>query len=299
MMGLARRPILLPFLERRVRGALGRRGVVHRFVETSAGRIGLYDIPGNGDLPTIVILHGISASGTGFASLFMRLRQHCKRVIVPDYPGHGLSSDPTVPLTVDALFDAMEGALDELLGDAPVVVIGNSLGGAVGLDYVAKREAKRPGSVKAVILLSPAGARSSAEEFRALMGSFGVTNRGEALAFLRRVYHRPQWIFQLLAHELPANLRRRGVADLFDSITVERSVPEDDLSRLGMPMLLVWGQSERLFPGSHLDWWKRHLPEHAIVEQPEGMGHCPHVDAPGRLAHRIVSFLRENVTMPA
>lgn len=293
---LTRRPLILPFLERQVRKSLGKKGVSHRFVPTSAGKIGLYDVPGNGSLPTVVILHGISASGTGFAPLFMRLRQHAKRVIVPDFPGHGFSADPSVTLTIDALFDSMTGVLDDLLGDEPCIVIGNSLGGAVALDYVAKRRER----VKGLVLLSPAGARSSEEELRALMNAFEVTNRRESMAFLMRVYHRPNWIFKLIAHELPANLQRRGVVDLFDSINLEsRVIPEAELKSLPMPMLFIWGQSERLFPGTHLDWWKEHLPKQAVVEQPAGMGHCPHIDAPEPLARRIVSFLRENVTMPS
>lgn len=293
------RPILIPFLERAVRKSLSKKGVGHRFVSTSAGRIHMYDVPGNGELPTVVLLHGISASGTSFAPLFMRLRPHVQRILVPDYPDHGLSDKPTVTLTLDALFAAMEGALDELLGDSPCVVIGNSLGGAVGLDYVAKRDAKRPGSVKSVILLSPAGAQSSEEEWRDLMKLFGMRNRREGVAFMRRVYHRMPPLMHLLAHELPANVRRRGVADLFASVSSESQVPSEELGKLTMPMLFLWGQSERLLPDAHLDWWKKNLPKHAVVEQPEGMGHCPHVDAPGPLSHRIVAFLRENVTMPS
>jgi pimeloyl-ACP methyl ester carboxylesterase len=250
-------------------------------------------------LPTVVLLHGISASGTSFAPLFMRLREHTKRIIVPDYPGHGLSEEPSRTLTLDALFDAMTGVLDELLGDEPVVVIGNSLGGAVALDYVAKRASKLPGSVRSVVLLSPAGAHSSEAEWQELLNLFGMKNRRESIAFMRRVYHRMLWPMRLLAHELPANVRRRGVADLFASVSSESQVPAGELGKLTMPILFLWGESERLLPGAHLAWWKRHLPKQAVVERPAGMGHCPHVDAPGPLTHRIVSFLRENVTIPS
>jgi pimeloyl-ACP methyl ester carboxylesterase len=58
-----------------------------------------------------------------------------------------------------------------------------------------------------------------------------------------------------------------------------------------MPILFWWGRSERLLPGSHLAWWKEHLPAHAVFERPEGVGHCPQLDAPARLADRIASFV--------
>lgn len=287
-------PILMPFLEKRVRSVVTRRGATSKEVATSAGRIHVYDVPGNGTMPTVVILHGIAASGTGFAPLFMRLREHSKRVIIPDYPGHGFNKDPSVRLTIDTLFDAMTGALDELLGDEPFILVCNSLGGAVGVEYALKRSER----VKALVLLSPAGAESSAEEWNALLGAFGLKNRKDSLAFMHRVYHRVPFIFRLIAHELPASIRRQAVADLFGSCSNERSVPANELAGLKMPILLLWGQSERLLPDSHFAWWKANLPPQTVVERPEGMGHCPHFDAPGRLAQRIVGFVRDHVTIP-
>jgi pimeloyl-ACP methyl ester carboxylesterase len=46
-----------------------------------------------------------------------------------------------------------------------------------------------------------------------------------------------------------------------------------------------------LLPASSLAYFRRHLPGHVVIEEPEGFGHCPHVDAPARLARRIVDFI--------
>jgi pimeloyl-ACP methyl ester carboxylesterase len=59
-----------------------------------------------------------------------------------------------------------------------------------------------------------------------------------------------------------------------------------------MPVLLVWGRSERLLPDSHLDYYAKNLPRRTVVERPYGFGHCPHVNAPGPMVERIVSFAR-------
>jgi pimeloyl-ACP methyl ester carboxylesterase len=59
-----------------------------------------------------------------------------------------------------------------------------------------------------------------------------------------------------------------------------------------MPILLLWGKSERLLPRAHLEWFAAHLPAHTIIEEPDGIGYCPHFDAPGVLARRIVRFVR-------
>lgn len=287
--------VLLPLIERGVRSALRRQGASWRMVSTQAGQMHVYDIPGTGSPrdATLVVMHGIGASASGFAPLLMRLRPFVKRILVPDYPGHGLSPEPTARLTVDLLFHAVGDAVDQVLGDEPCVVMGNSLGGAVALDYVASRASR----VKGLVLLSPAGAQSSDEELGQILGAFGVKNRRDSLAFLSRVYHRPSWILRLVAHELPANLRRPGVSDLFGSISTDRTVPTGDLAKLTMPILLLWGRSERLFPASHLEWWRQHLPPQAVIEEPEEVGHCPHVDAPGPIARRVGTFLREHATM--
>jgi pimeloyl-ACP methyl ester carboxylesterase len=282
-------PFLLPFLERQVRRSIQKKGVDTRYVNTSAGPIHVYDAKGNGNLPPIVVLHGIAASGTGFAPFFMQLRAHTKRIIVPDYPGHGFSRDPTVHLDADALFSAVRGALDSLLGEKECILVGNSLGGVVALDYALHGKAKP----RALILTSPAGAPSTDAEFAGIKDAFGFKNRREALAFSARVYHRIPPFVYVIAHELPANVRRRAVQDLFGSAGSGEIVPPALVSALTLPILFMWGESERLLPDSHLEWWRKALPKEAVIERPYAMGHCPHLDAPERLAARIVSFLEK------
>ena len=66
----------------------------------------------------------------------------------------------------------------------------------------------------------------------------------------------------------------------------------EELEALNVPVLLVWGQEERLLPESNLDYFRRHLPAGTRVERPDGFGHSPHIDAPEALAELIVEFAR-------
>jgi pimeloyl-ACP methyl ester carboxylesterase len=43
-------------------------------------------------------------------------------------------------------------------------------------------------------------------------------------------------------------------------------------------------------PKSSLAYLRRHLPRQAVIEEPAGFGHCPHIDDPARLASRLVEF---------
>jgi pimeloyl-ACP methyl ester carboxylesterase len=277
--------------ERVGRMVLRRRGISSGHVSSPFGPLHIYDAPGGGRLPTTVLLHGLGSAATPFGRLLAYLQRDVRRIVAPDYPGHGFSDhDGAERLTPGRLFDTVSSALDSTIHE-PSIVIGNSLGGAVALQYALSR----PARVQALVLVSPAGARSSDEEFRTLKAIFNVTSRAEARTFIDRLYHRPPWFASLLAHEFPETLGRRAVRELLESASNDDAPQPEALGALTMPILLVWGRSERLLPETHFEYFTRHLPPHAVVERPYGFGHCPHFDAPGALARRIVAFARKSI----
>lgn len=285
----AMKPLLVPLAAQVGRLALRRKGVLSRSVATAFGPLHAYDAHGWGDLPTTVLLHGLGSAATPFGALLERLRRDTRRVVAPDYPGHGFSKNLGRRLTPDALFESVGAALDSLL-DEPAIVVGHSLGGAVALHYALAR----PDRVRSLVLVSPAGARASEEEWRSIKGAFDVVSASEARALLERLYHRQPWFLPLLARDLPAMFQRRAVRDLLETANNEHAASPDALGSLSMPVLLLWGKSERLLPQTHFEYFVRHLPGHAVVEQPDRFGHCPHLEEPAALAGRIVQFARSN-----
>jgi pimeloyl-ACP methyl ester carboxylesterase len=214
-----------------------------------------------------------------------RLQAHVRRLVAPDYPGHGFSGEADGIVTPTALFEAMTNALDALVAE-PAILVGNSLGGAVAMHYATSR----PDRVRALVLLSPAGARFTREEWKAFLASIHLRSREDALAFLSNVYHRVPRAARLVAHEIPAaTMMRRAVREILAGASIDGVYPANALERLKMPILLVWGKSERFLPASHLTWFRENLPAHAIIEEPEGIGHVP----PARIAERILRFARE------
>jgi pimeloyl-ACP methyl ester carboxylesterase len=283
------RPVLIPLMERLGRAALRSRGLGTREARTPLGPIHVYDGRGRGSLPPVVLLHGIGSSATPFAPLIGRLLPQVRRIVAPDYPGHGFSDTPGAQVTPLALFEAMTTALDGLL-DEPAVLVGNSLGGAIALHYAIAR----PDRVAGLVLLSPAGARSTDEEWRDLVASFDLRSRADAVAFLDRLYHRLPLVARLVAHELAdATMNRPAVRQILASATSDNAHPPEALAALPMPVLLIWGRSERLLPESHFEYYRKHLPHHAVLERPERLGHVPQGDSPQRVANRIVKFLRQ------
>lgn len=283
-----RLPSVVPLVERLGRASLIRKGHRARHVPTHAGELHVYDARGHGPLATTVMLHGIAATAAGYAPILTRLQRRTRRVIALEYPGHGFSGPPKQKLSPDVLFDSVTHALDELL-EEPAVLCGNSLGGAVALHYAVTR----PSRVRALCLVSPAGARVTNEEMTALLRSFDLSSRADAMKFLDRIYHRvPRW-WPLLAHELVTVFSRPAVRDILETATVDHAPTAEALRALPMPILLLWGRSERLLPSSALEYFRANLPPHTVIEQPEACGHSPHLDRPRWIGERIEQFIRE------
>lgn len=285
---------LLPAAERIARFGMSASGMASRWLDIDGMRVHVYDGAGGGELPAVVLIHGLGSAGIAFAGVVGRLRPHVKRIIVPELPGHGLSAHPGDRIvTPELVLDTISAALERVAVE-PVVVVGNSLGGAVAMEY-AKRHQDQ---VRALVLVSPAGARLPDEEWKKLVDAFDVTSSADARRFLDRIYHRPPWFLALVAHEFPDVLKRRAVRDILESTTVEHSAQPDDLASLRMPILLLWGRSERLLPVEALAYFRRHLPPHAVIEEPIGFGHSPQLERPSQVAARIVAFAREATQEP-
>jgi pimeloyl-ACP methyl ester carboxylesterase len=281
---------LLPFVERAGRFALNRRGFVSRTVHTPLAALHAYEARGYGALPPITVLHGIGSGATAFGATLARIRPHVRRLVALDLPGHGFSAAPATILTPEALFGGLHAALDQLV-DEPMVLVGNSLGGALALRYAVEH----PERVLALVLASPAGARVSDAEWRALVEAFRIESASQARRLLGRLYHRVPWYMPAVALGFRDVMQRRAIRDLLETATVDDLPAPERLRALKMPVLLLWGRSERILPASSLAYFRRNLPPHALVEEPAGFGHCPHFDDPERLASRVIDFAKSSL----
>ena len=276
---------LLSAVEHGARFVLNRNGFDSRTVPTAAGPLHAYDAEGRGSLPTTVILHGLGSAATSFGPVLSRMRPHARRLVAPDLPGHGFSGAPSVRLTPEALFGAVRDALDALVAER-MILVGSSLGGALALRYALER----PERLVALALVSPAAARTSASEWDELRDTFKIESAAEARRLLGRLYHRTPWYLPAFASGLRDVMKRPAIRDVVGAATLDDLPAPETLGALAMPILLLWGKSERLLPRSSLAYLRRHLPGHTIVEEPAGFGHCPHFDDPARLAARLVEF---------
>lgn len=282
--------VLLSVLDHVTRAMLVRRGVESRFVETPVGRVHVYDARGEGAATPVVFLHGIASSSTVFAPTLARIRKASRRVIALDAPGHGLSGAPWVTLAPERLFEALSHVLDREL-DAPALVVGNSLGGAMALRYAQRR----PERVAGLVLTSPAGAPvEDPEEFERFLRGFVIENMRDARAFLARLNHAVPWYGPLVAPDLKRMFKNPSVRAILESVEPRHFFAPGEFASLSMPIHVIWGKSDRVIPACCLGFFKEHLPPHTVFEEPEGIGHSPHTEDPRAffaLVHRALERL--------
>ncbi len=279
---------MLTVPERLLRRVVNAQGLRSRWLETSVGRIHLLDGEGRGQLPPIVLLHGFSANAISYLGLLRRFGPHASRLIVPDSPGHGFSELPRQGLTRDTMLAGMFEVLDHVI-DEPAIVLGTSMGGFGAIRYAAAR----PDKVRGLVLVCPGGAPMSREALARFTDTFRVPRHADALRFVDRMLaSSPPGLRHLLAHGIRGRFTNPRMQSLLGSLEPEDLLRPDELAALSMPTLMLWGRQEMILPPDHLDFFRRHLPQHAQVEVWDRFGHCGYLEQPGPVSRRVLEFAR-------
>ena len=180
-----------------------------RWVTVGGRRVNVIDL---GSGPPVVFIHGLSGSWQNWLEqLPVFAREH--RVIAFDLPGFGSSEMPADKITISGYGRFVDALLDEL-GIAGAAIVGNSMGGFIGIEVAIQF----PERVERLVLVSAAGlsieylrneraiAVLNAIENRLAAYTGWVASRSDALA--RRPGAR-RMIFGIVAHRpdlLPAPL---------------------------------------------------------------------------------------------
>jgi pimeloyl-ACP methyl ester carboxylesterase len=284
------------------------------------GPVHMVDYGGLPEGPTVVLVHGLGGSHLNW-DLFAPLLTPHARVLSLDLPGFGRSEPGTRQATVDANVAVLDRFLREVTG-APVVLVGNSMGGMISI----LETAAAPELVRGLVLLDPAvpGPRRSLDPLVALtFVTYALPGVGEqALRVRRRRTGARAQVLDMLRlcgvdpAGVPAPLVDRSVALVEQRqdvagmdrafLTAARSLLRiladprryrRAMAGILVPVLLVHGERDRLvsvanardLAGRHPDW--------RYVELP-GVGHVPQLQVPERLATDVISWLDELPAVP-
>lgn len=257
--------------------------------DVAGQHIHYYELEGTGAGPPIFLVHGLAGSANGFYKLFFGLAKRFRRLYALDLPGHGFSPlPPSGPNPVTRQLELLEAFLREKVRE-PCVLVGTSLGGAMSMTLAARN----PDRIRTLILIAPAGAQAPPEFYAELERAMSVRTVADARALTRRLFHKVPMGMLLFASQLKRMYQIPPVKAAFADAQELSAVPPELLAKLTMPVLLLWGSSERILPRDSLHYFREHLPPHSRIEVVEGFGHVPQMERPQELLARILRFVNE------
>jgi pimeloyl-ACP methyl ester carboxylesterase len=228
----------------------------------------------------VLLLHGGTDSWRSFETLLPHLPPDW-HVLVPSQRGHGGSDKPAQGYrTRDFAADAAR--LIEVLGLAPAVVVGHSMGAANAM----RMAIDRPELVQGLIGMG-AFARSRIARFRAL--SIAAAGSGAACAGRRLPAQHADatggqpfvqaMVAQSLAVPASGGVRRSA-----------RGRFSQNVGQIGVPIAASAGAADAYVTASDTEALLRAI-RGASEQTWEGLGHAPHWEDPGRVARAMVGFV--------
>lgn len=264
------------------------------------GRRTRYAVSGDGT--ALVLLHGLGRSIEDWFPAQELLRDTSRTYSV-DLPGFGESERLGSRTDLPSLAAAVAGFLDAVGECGPVRVAGNSLGGAVALQFAADF----PERVSALILVDSAG---FGREVTLGLRVLAVPGFGRLLLRPSRLTApiRARSVFSDHSLATPELIdlqyrlaSRPHAADVFleacRAVGDWRGVRLDwargltgRVASLDIPMLVVWGGRDRILPPRHVEAARQAFPR-AEVHVFDRAGHLPQLESPAEFAGVVQGFL--------
>lgn len=263
------------------------------------------EVDGGGDGHPLLLLHGWSDSADTWRPLLAELERRGRSALAVDLPGFGtaarLDREQEVLPQLDRFVAAAIEREAERRDGGGVVAVGNSLGG-----LAAMRAAEHPElPLAGVVPIAPAGLD--------MAGWFPIVEGAPLVRFvLRAPVPIPEVVlreavgrtYRTLAFARPADTDPAVISSFTRHVRSKRDVirvlatgrrllaelgEPFRLDRIACPVLLIWGDQDRMVFASGADRVLREV-DGARLEVIEHCGHCPQLEATTRVADLLEGF---------
>lgn len=261
------------------------------FIELSDG-ITHYDEAGPESRQTVILVHGFSVPYYIWDTTYADLVSAGFRVVRFDSYGRGFSDRPDTAYDGDLFERQITDLIAELELQAPVDVVGLSMGGAVTVRFVANN----PELVRRVVLIDPSHKTSSAPPYPKFIGEpllaltmFPKAAEGQLTDFLYPENY-PTWVDQYRVQMRYKGFRRAITSTMYEFMTEDHLSDYAKIQAQGKPVKLIWGVHDQTLDFSGAAEIQEILDVDFMPV--DDAGHLPHIEQAAIVNPAIVGFLR-------
>jgi pimeloyl-ACP methyl ester carboxylesterase len=263
--------------ERIGRWTLSTAGLTRREAAGPGGRLVWWS---GGTGPVVILLHGSNDSAAGWARVVKELaRGH--RLVVPDVPGHGESDPKEGPLPIGDMLAGIDAVVAAEAPSGKVSLVGNSMGGWLALLWAREH----PERVDRVVVENGAPVAAGIGKVNML-----PKNREEMRATL----------YALMGPDAPPfadfvidDFVRQTKTGSFARVAKTDLRPyalDGRLGEIGVPVVLLWGDSDELLPVAYAEALRSGLPNARLEVLPR-CGHVSHRECPDKFVAALEKAL--------
>ena len=232
-----------------------------------------------GEGETLMLLHGLFGALSNFSDLIEKFRATHKVVV------------PILPLfDLDILHTSVTGLAKHVTqfiehkGYDQVHLLGNSLGGHVGLVYVLKH----PEKVKSLTLTGSSGLFENAMgDTYPKRGDYEYIKNKTALTFYDPAMATPELVDEVF--EITRN-RIKVIKIIALAKSAIRNNLGEELNQIKVPTCLIWGKNDTVTPPFVAEEFKKLIP-HAELHFIDKCGHAPMMEVPKEFNEILFQFL--------
>jgi pimeloyl-ACP methyl ester carboxylesterase len=265
-------------------------GLVNKEIQVDSDRI-VYLEGGQGE--TVLLLHGYTANKDVWTYFAKRLTQDY-HVVIPDLAGFGESTKRSDQnYNIDSQVKRVDRFV-EVLQLEKFHLVGNSMGGAIAAVYAARF----PQKLSTLALLAPGGLFTAKKsEFRQQLEKgvnlLLISSPDDLEKLLPYLFVKPPPMpgafKKVMANQAMAarEFNAKIGKDYFD----EKLALEPFLPMIQAPVLIIWGDKDRILDVSGASVLEKGLKNHQTIIMKE-TGHVPMMEKPAETAAAYIGFLK-------
>jgi pimeloyl-ACP methyl ester carboxylesterase len=250
----------------------------------------------------LILLHGYADSADTWRPLLDRLRRRGRAAVALDMPGFGAADrlDANRPV-LEQLDEFAIAAIRKFAPDGGAFLAGNSLGGCVAMRAAERREL----GIAGIAPIAPAGLDmagwiaivESERVIRLLLAApvplpTAIVRGAVGQAYRRLAVSHPRYAHRGVVSTFTSHITSRdAVVRLLATARRLRGELRDPfrLDRIPCPVLIIWGDRDRMVFASGADRVLATVPDSRMVMVP-GCGHCPQIEDPDRVLELLEGF---------